>query len=409
MFERADGLEVVELTGGISAAVFAVRGEASASSSSRRWRASAWRTNGSCRKDRALAEAEALELMAGLAPGSVPRLLDVDSKTFTLVMEEAPAGWRPWKALCWRVRRTRRRCPFGTFLSTLHASDADIGSAESFDAQRVDPYLRTIQGRHPSRGPNRRVRRAAARDAAMSSHGDYSPKNVLVGDDGLWVIDWEIVHRGDPAFDVAFLLNHLLLKTIHRPQAREGYEACGRAFLDAYDSRWTCPTCSGSSAASCSRVSTGSRPPSTSPSRSARPRVLQESPSSAILRRRSRRRGQVFDRQPVHDAVDPLAVALVRAPLATLEHEARTLGVAHGPLVEAVDLELEPVEAELVEEMSLEEPRGLVRDLPAAEVRVDGEATEVGDPVRPPRLEAHDAGTVAVHLDHEHPEHVGLS
>ena len=50
----------------------------------------------------------------------------------------------------------------------------------------------------------------------------------------MWVIDWEIVHRGDPAFDVAFLLNHLLLKTIHRPATRDGYEACGAAFLDAY-------------------------------------------------------------------------------------------------------------------------------------------------------------------------------
>ena len=48
------------------------------------------------------------------------------------------------------------------------------------------------------------------------------------------MIDWEIVHRGDPAFDVAFLLNHLLLKTIHRPASRNDYEACGAAFLDAY-------------------------------------------------------------------------------------------------------------------------------------------------------------------------------
>ena len=48
------------------------------------------------------------------------------------------------------------------------------------------------------------------------------------------MIDWEVVHRGDPAFDVAFLLNHLALKTIHRPDAREGYEACGEAFLEAY-------------------------------------------------------------------------------------------------------------------------------------------------------------------------------
>src|SRR5260370_576343 len=50
-------------------------------------------------------------------------------------------------------------------------------------------------------------------------HGDYSPKNVLLGDDGLWVLDFEVGHLGDPVFDVAFLLNHLLLKAIHRPVA----------------------------------------------------------------------------------------------------------------------------------------------------------------------------------------------
>ena len=113
----------------------------------------------------------------------------------------------------------------------LHSADADLGSAESFEAQRVDPYLRTIQRRHPdARDRDRRIHRSAARDDDVCVvHGDYSPKNVLVGRrTALWVIDWEVAHRGDPAFDVAFLLNHLLLKSIHRPQARAGYEACGR-------------------------------------------------------------------------------------------------------------------------------------------------------------------------------------
>jgi hypothetical protein len=58
---------------------------------------------------------------------------------------------------------------------------------------------------------------------------------MLVGGEGVWVIDWEIVHRGDPTFDLAFMLNHLLLKTIHRPDARTDYEACGSAFLHAYE------------------------------------------------------------------------------------------------------------------------------------------------------------------------------
>jgi aminoglycoside phosphotransferase (APT) family kinase protein len=65
-------------------------------------------------------------------------------------------------------------------------------------------------------------------------HGDYSPKNVLVGVDGLWVVDFEVAHVGDPAFDLAFMLNHLLLKSIHRPEDAAGYYECAHAFLTTY-------------------------------------------------------------------------------------------------------------------------------------------------------------------------------
>ena len=176
-------------------------------------------------------------------PGSVPALIDLDRERFVLVMEEAPEGWRPWKTLLLDgVADPAVAQWLGELLRLLHASTADVqlGSAASFEAQRVDPYLRTIQRRHPTLAseigafvdrlltrPLRRPRRLLAED-------------VLVGDDGphsrLWVIDWEIVHRGDPAFDVAFLLNHLLLKTIHRPASRNDYEACGR-YLNAYGPR----------------------------------------------------------------------------------------------------------------------------------------------------------------------------
>jgi len=65
-------------------------------------------------------------------------------------------------------------------------------------------------------------------------HGDYSPKNVLVGAEGLWVLDFEVAHLGDPAFDVAFMLNHLALKAIHRPDHANRYQACAQSFWRAY-------------------------------------------------------------------------------------------------------------------------------------------------------------------------------
>ena len=147
----ADGLEIEELTGGVACSVFAVRGEGKrvvVKQALERFRvADEWLVP----PERALAEARALELMAWLAPGSVPRLLDSDPDAFALVMEEAPAGWRPWKSLLLEgVADAAVAAWLGALLTVLHSADGVIGSAESFEAQRVDPYLRTIQRRHPA-------------------------------------------------------------------------------------------------------------------------------------------------------------------------------------------------------------------------------------------------------------------
>ena len=53
-------------------------------------------------------------------------------------------------------------------------------------------------------------------------HGDVSPKNVLVSkrDGHPVLLDAECAWYGDPAFDAAFCLNHLVLKSVHLPAVR---------------------------------------------------------------------------------------------------------------------------------------------------------------------------------------------
>jgi Ser/Thr protein kinase RdoA (MazF antagonist) len=65
-------------------------------------------------------------------------------------------------------------------------------------------------------------------------HGDVSPKNVLVGPRGPILLDAECAVFGDPAFDVAFCLNHFLLKAVWQPQYAPAYLACFDAFVAAY-------------------------------------------------------------------------------------------------------------------------------------------------------------------------------
>jgi 5-methylthioribose kinase len=53
---------------------------------------------------------------------------------------------------------------------------------------------------------------------------------MLVQGKNIFLIDFEVVHWGDPAFDAGFLLNHLFLKAFHQPRLCRLYFAAGREF-----------------------------------------------------------------------------------------------------------------------------------------------------------------------------------
>jgi 5-methylthioribose kinase len=195
------------------------------------------------KRERAITEADALRLAAAITPNSVPDVLDVDEDTCALVVARAPAEWPNWKEELLAGRAdsgVARR--LGELLAHWHErteGDEDVArrfsDAEAFEQLRVDPYYRTVMRRWPAleRAVGAHVEAMLDTHACLV-HGDFSPKNVLVGEDGMWVIDFEVAHVGDPVFDLAFMVNHLMLKAIHRPEGRDGYRGCAEAFLAAY-------------------------------------------------------------------------------------------------------------------------------------------------------------------------------
>jgi aminoglycoside phosphotransferase (APT) family kinase protein len=88
---------------------------------------------------------------------------------------------------------------------------------------------------HPDRA-DRLLALVAATQANRKAlvHGDVSPKNILCGPYGPVFLDAECAWWGDPAFDLAFCLNHLLLKCLWTPRARNGFLTCFDALADAY-------------------------------------------------------------------------------------------------------------------------------------------------------------------------------
>lgn len=192
--------------------------------------------------ERAMIEADALELVGRLTPAEVPRLLDRDPGRHAITLERAPLGWQDWKSrlLGGQADRAVAR-HLGRTLASWHSRTANsplpatLEGTSHFELLRVDPYYRTVARRAPElSGPVIALVEQMSERRSCLVHGDFSPKNVLVGPDGLWVIDFEVAHRGDPAFDLAFMLCHLLLKSLHRPEMAGELDACGTEFVAAY-------------------------------------------------------------------------------------------------------------------------------------------------------------------------------
>ena len=65
-------------------------------------------------------------------------------------------------------------------------------------------------------------------------HGDYSPKNVLIHNDQLYLLDHEVVHYGDGCFDVGFALTHLLSKAYFVTDRKEVFKNAAQLFWSTY-------------------------------------------------------------------------------------------------------------------------------------------------------------------------------
>jgi aminoglycoside phosphotransferase (APT) family kinase protein len=131
----------------------------------------------------------------------------------------------------------------GEALARIHAASAgrdDIAALfpddRCFEALRIDPFLRFTAGNHPDVAE--RLEALAGdlkRRRKVLVWGDASPKNILVGPEGPVFLDAETATIGDPAFDLAFCLTHLLLKTIWLVPHASALMASFMALREAYE------------------------------------------------------------------------------------------------------------------------------------------------------------------------------
>jgi aminoglycoside phosphotransferase (APT) family kinase protein len=187
-------------------------------------------------------EYEWFRVAAAASPLAVPKVLAQQDGLFAMQYLE-PVTHPVWKAL---LREGRADPAFaaevGERLAAIHGATAGreevarrFATDAIFHAIRLEPYLVAAGRKHAdlsSRFEFLADRTAQTRLALV--HGDVSPKNILAGPNGPVFLDAECAWYGDPAFDLAFCLNHMLLKCLWTPSASEGFLSCFDALSDAY-------------------------------------------------------------------------------------------------------------------------------------------------------------------------------
>jgi aminoglycoside phosphotransferase (APT) family kinase protein len=184
-----------------------------------------------------------------VVPDAVPEIFvaDPDHNLFVMAYLD-PAAHHLWKQqLRDGIAETHTAVAVADRLVRIHSASAGdaavaqrFATDEIFYAIRLEPYLVATARNYEGLGQQDVATALHDLVAVTASskrclvHGDVSPKNILIGAHGPVFLDAECAWYGDPAFDLAFCLNHLLLKCLWRPQSAAAFLACFDALVATY-------------------------------------------------------------------------------------------------------------------------------------------------------------------------------
>ena len=194
--------------------------------------------------ERNLFEARWMLAASKAAPHCTPALLGQDTISGSLAMEYLPAERYPlWKAqLREGIVDPAFAAAVANALGRIHAATAanpalaaEFPTDAIFHDIRLEPYLAHTALKHPDLADTLSgLIQTTLRNKRALVHGDVSPKNILAGPRGPVFLDAECAWWGDPAFDLAFCLNHLMLKCLWVPTRRDALLDSFHAMTQAY-------------------------------------------------------------------------------------------------------------------------------------------------------------------------------
>lgn len=189
-------------------------------------------------------EAQGMRYLQDLAPpGTITGFRLEDFSEHIIAMSAVPRPHCTWKELLLSAPPVPQHFEqFAAILAQIHArSHGDrslaqvFGDRADFESLRLEPYYRYSADCVPEAKPflEKLIEETLSYRLALV-HGDYGPKNILVHENKFVLVDHEVIHFGDPAFDVGFSLTHLLAKALHRQQFRKELVASAKYYIRQY-------------------------------------------------------------------------------------------------------------------------------------------------------------------------------
>jgi 5-methylthioribose kinase len=193
--------------------------------------------------DRILAEGDAITMYHQLTPEFVPKLLGRNDDELAIMLELAPEDMSEWRLqMLEGIVNPTIGSELGKVLGIWHNKTTGVhlpprienGKKRLYDLRAGAFYggMAKIWPEHESLISSCAKELMESMECAV--HGDFSPKNILAGPSGTWVLDFEVTHKGAPVFDLAFMCAHLIIKSIHLEDQRELLLETIANFLSAY-------------------------------------------------------------------------------------------------------------------------------------------------------------------------------
>jgi 5-methylthioribose kinase len=189
-------------------------------------------------------EARALRWFNRWVPQATPAFIFEDLPNHLMGMDAIPDEHENWKSLLLAGQIVDAHFEqFGVLLGTVHRRSSENGaevraafaSTVYFETLRLEPYyLYTAQNVEAASFFLKTLARDTLQHKHSLVHGDFSPKNTLIYRDKLILLDYEVTHFGDPAFDVGFALTHFLSKSLHLPAHRQRLASATSLFWEVY-------------------------------------------------------------------------------------------------------------------------------------------------------------------------------